>query len=81
MNKMNENDFDLDVMPFTEATYVQYAEQVEYTTSNDIMFSAQLIGSIEGDIEWDYSTNQRQTQTKQNCEWYFHRPENPTPPS
>ena len=50
-------------MPFTEATYIQYAEQVEYTTSNDIMFSAQLIGSIEGDIEWDYSTNQRQTQT------------------
>lgn len=60
---ITENDFDLDVMPFTEATYIQYAEQVEYTTSNDIMFSAQLIGSIEGDIEWDYSTNQRQTQT------------------
>jgi len=58
-----ENDFDLDNMPFTKATYIQYAEQVEYTTSNDIMLSAQLIGSIEGDIEWDSSNSQRQSQS------------------
>lgn len=47
-----ENDFDLDFLVFNHATYIQYAEQIEYTTSNDIMLSAQLIGSIDGDMDW-----------------------------
>jgi len=58
-----KNDFELDIMPFTEATYIQYAEQVEYTTSNDIMLSAQLIGSIDGDIDWESPNDIWQTQT------------------
>ncbi|MGY8788019.1 MAG: hypothetical protein ACKVH5_06970 [Fidelibacterota bacterium] len=41
-------DMNLDRPYFNNTTYIQYAEQIEYTTSTDIMLSSQLIGYIEG---------------------------------
>jgi len=45
-------DVNPDMLYFDNAAYIQYAEQIEYTTSNDIMLSVQLIGYIEGEISW-----------------------------
>ena len=48
---------------FDNAAYIQYAEQIEYTTPNDIMLSIQLIGYIEGDISWQEIEENRFDQT------------------
>jgi hypothetical protein len=56
-------DVNPDMLYFDNATYIQYAEQIEYTTSNDIMLSVQLIGYIEGDISWQEIEGNRSAQT------------------
>ena len=56
-------DVNPDMLYFDNASYIQYAEQIEYTTSNDIMLSVQLIGYIEGDISWQEIEGNRSAQT------------------
>ena len=56
-------DVNPDMLYFDNAAYIQYAEQIEYTTSNDIMLSVQLIGYIEGDISWQEIEGNRSAQT------------------
>ena len=56
-------DVNPDMLYFDNATYIQYAEQIEYTTPNDIMLSVQLIGYIEGDISWQEIEGNRSAQT------------------
>ena len=56
-------DVNPDMLYFDNATYIQYAEQIEYTTPNDIMLSVQLIGYIEGDISWQEIEGNRSVQT------------------
>ena len=56
-------DVNPDMLYFDNAAYIQYAEQIEYTTSNDIMLSVQLIGYIEGDISWQEIEENRSGQT------------------
>ena len=56
-------DVNPDTLYFDNAAYIQYAEQIEYTTSNDIMLSVQLIGYIEGDISWQEIEGNRSAQT------------------
>lgn len=56
-------DVNLDVPLFEEASYIQYAEQVEYTTANDIMLSGQIIGNIEGEISWREGDYHRSSQS------------------
>ena len=52
-----------DMLYFDNATYIQYAEQIEYTTPNDIMLSVQLIGYIVGEISWQEIEGNRSAQT------------------
>jgi hypothetical protein len=40
-----ENDVESDMKILNDASYIQFAGQVEYSTENDIMFSLQIIGS------------------------------------
>ncbi|MED5426763.1 MAG: hypothetical protein VX586_02730 [Candidatus Neomarinimicrobiota bacterium] len=40
-----ENDAEFDMKPLNDASYIQFAGQVEYSTENDIMFTLQIIGS------------------------------------
>ena len=56
-------DVNPDTLYFDNAAYIQYAEQIEYTTPNDIMLSVQLIGYIEGDISWQEIEGNRSAQT------------------
>jgi hypothetical protein len=56
-------DVNPDMLYFDKAAYIQYAEQIEYTTSNDIMLSVQLIGYIESDISWQEIEGNRSAQT------------------
>ena len=56
-------DVNPDMLYFDNATYIQYAEQIEYTTPNDIMLSVQLIGYIEGEISWQEIEGNRSAQT------------------
>jgi len=56
-------DVNPDMLYFDNATYIQYAEQIEYTTPNDIMLSIQLIGYMEGDISWQEIEGNRSAQT------------------
>ena len=56
-------DVNPDMLYFDIAAYIQYAEQIEYTTPNDIMLSVQLIGYIEGDISWQEIEGNRSAQT------------------
>jgi hypothetical protein len=56
-------DVNPDMLYFDNAAYIQYAEQIEYTTPNDIMLSVQLIGYIEGDISWQEIEENRSGQT------------------
>ena len=56
-------DVNPDMLYFDNATYIQYAEQIEYTTPNDIMLSVQLIGYMEGDISWQEIEGNRSAQT------------------
>ena len=39
-----ENDAESDIKTINDASYIQFAGQVEYTTSNDMMISGQIIG-------------------------------------
>ena len=55
-------DVNPDMLYFDNAAYIQYAEQIEYTTSNDIMLSVQLIGYIEGEISWQEIEGNRSAQ-------------------
>ena len=45
-----ENDAESDMKPFNDASYIQFAGQVEYSTENDIMFTFQIIGSEISEI-------------------------------
>lgn len=56
-------DVNSEMLYFDNAAYIQYAEQIEYTTPNDIMLSIQLIGYIEGDISWQQIEENRSGQT------------------
>ena len=56
-------DVNPDTLYFDNAAYIQYAEQIEYTTPNDIMLSVQLIGYIEGDISWQEIEGKRSAHT------------------
>ena len=56
-------DVNPDMLYFDNAAYIQYAEQIEYTTPNDIKLSVQLIGYIEGDISWQEIEENRSGQT------------------
>jgi len=56
-------DVNPDMLYFDIAAYIQYAEQIEYTTPNDIKLSVQLIGYIEGDISWQEIEENRSGQT------------------
>lgn len=56
-------DMNLDKPYFDTGYYIQYTEQVEYTTGNDIMLSAQLIGYIEGPFIWEDLGQNRSVQT------------------
>ena len=56
-------DVNPDTLYFDNAAYIQYAEQIEYTTPNDIMLSVQLIGYIESDISWQEIEGNRSAQT------------------
>jgi hypothetical protein len=56
-------DVNPDTLYFDNAAYIQYAEQIEYTTPNDIMLSIQLIGYMEGDISWQEIEGNRSAQT------------------
>ena len=56
-------DVNPEILYFDNAAYIQYAEQIEYTTPNDIMLSIQLIGYIEGDISWQQIEENRSGQT------------------
>ncbi|MEC9050502.1 MAG: hypothetical protein VYD66_06860 [Candidatus Neomarinimicrobiota bacterium] len=56
-------DVNPEMLYFDNAAYIQYAEQIEYTTPNDIMLSIQLIGYIEGDISWQQIEENRSGQT------------------
>ena len=56
-------DVNPDMLYFDNATYIQYAEQIEYTTPNDIMLSVQLIGYILGEISWQEIEGNRSAQT------------------
>ena len=56
-------DVNPDMLYFDNAAYIQYAEQIEYTTPNDIKLSVQLIGYIEGDISWQEIEENRSAQT------------------
>ena len=40
-----ENDAESDMKTLNDASYIQFAGQVEYSTENDIMFTLQIIGS------------------------------------
>ena len=40
-----ENDYETDFSILRDASYLQYAVQLEYTTSNDMMITGQIIGS------------------------------------
>ena len=45
-----ENDTEVDSITINDASYIQFAGQVEYSTENDIMFTLQIIGSEISEI-------------------------------
>jgi len=45
-----ENDAESDMKTLNDASYIQFAGQVEYSTENDIMFTLQIIGSEISEI-------------------------------
>jgi len=45
-----ENDAESDMKPLNDASYIQFAGQVEYSIENDIMFTLQIIGSEISEI-------------------------------
>ncbi len=45
-----ENDTEVDSITINDASYIQFAGQVEYSTENDIMFTLQIIGSQISEI-------------------------------
>ena len=59
-----ENDFEIDSLYFNNVSYIQYAEQIDYTTPNDIILSAQVIGSMDGVINWDKTMLEKESDFK-----------------
>ena len=55
-----ENDAEVDIKTINDASYIQFAGQVEYSTENNIMLSLQIIGSQISEINGTITENEFQ---------------------
>ena len=58
---LTKNDTEVDSITINDASYIQFAGQVEYSTENDIMLSVQIIGSEISEINGTMTKDEFQT--------------------